>query len=126
MLLIQHLGPIQAAYNCAKKVCPELETTTVYVEITDKVKKVTVLEGDEEDEGKYKILINVSTDKGINAHNFTVGIAQVAFRLRYGEFVIDALRGPGGATAANDYNQLIDAITEELNNTPYISNVIYE
>lgn len=126
MLLFEHLGAFQAAYECAKKLYPEIETIPIIVQPDEKISRVAVLEGTDEDKGKYKILIRVTSEKGMNAYSFSVGLAQIIFRVKYGNFVLDSMSDGNPNKVANDYNDIIDSITKRLNDIMFINNLIIE
>lgn len=129
MLIFENLGAFKAIHECAKQLYPEITLVPVVIELSESVTRVVVLEGTDEDTGKYKIVLKIVPDKSLNEHNFTVGLAQVIFRVKYGVYVLDALRGElkgESANAAKNYNLIIDSITEKLNNTMYINNLICE
>ena len=126
MLIFEHLGAFKAVHDCVKAIYPEIESVPIVVETNNDVRKVAVLEGADEDQGKYKILINVSPDKGINAYNFATGLAQIVYRVQYGEFVLDTLHGENEVTGAKYYNDIVKRITNLMNNTMFINNFIIE
>ena len=126
MLIFEHLGAFKAVHDCVKALYPEIEPVPIIVEPSDTVRKVAVLEGVNEDKGKYKVLVGVVPDKGVNAHNFAIGLAQIVYRVKYGEFIIDALHGENEPVAAKNYSDIIGHITNYLNDAMFISNLIIE
>ncbi len=77
----------------ATELYPELGTVKeISFEYTNAKEGVQLLEGFDEDEGKYKICFNESTDGTVIMSFFAAGFAMLVFHLQTGQYIHPVLR----------------------------------
>lgn len=118
MLIFENVAMFEAIYDAAKKCYPELRETMIVVGYTDSSSGVLLLEGTEEDAGKYKIAINSSGDDDkITATFFMAGLAMLVYRLKYDNYVHPLA---GDEFAINDeYKEILSTLTKAFEHVPY-------
>ena len=87
MLIFEKIPMFKAIYDCAKKIYPELEEANIVVDFTTTTDGVQLLEGTEEDAGKFKIAVNNSDDIQIVGSFFMAGLTMLVYYLRTGDHV---------------------------------------
>lgn len=118
MLIFENVALFEAIYDAAKPHFPELQNAMVVVGYTDSKSGVLLLEGTEEDAGKYKIAINPSgDDEKITATFFMAGLAMLVYRLKYDTYV-HPLAGEEFAIN-DDYKAILNTISKAFEHVPY-------
>lgn len=85
MLIFENVALIEAMYDSAKKAYPQLQDTTIFVGYGETNVGVSVLEGTDEDAGKYKIVVSPSDNERLAAAYFISGLSILIYKLTHGE-----------------------------------------
>lgn len=125
MLIFENIAMFETIYDSAKKCYPELRETMIVVGYTDSSSGVLLLEGTEEDTGKYKIAINASGDDDkTTATFFMAGLAMVVYRLKYDSYVHPLAEGE---FAINDeYKEILSTLIKVFEHVPYGGEYVHE
>lgn len=125
MLIFENIAMFETIYDSAKKCYPELRETMIVVGYTDSSSGVLLLEGTEEDTGKYKIAINASGDDDkTTATFFMAGLAMVVYRLKYDSYVHPLAEGE---FAINDkYKEVLSTLIKAFEHVPYGGEYVHE
>lgn len=120
MLVFENITMFEAIYDSAQTVYPEIKDLIIVVGFTESENGVMLLEGQNEDIGKFKILINSDNDdQKLTATYFMAGLSMVVYKLKYNDFVqptIDNL----------NYKEIMDNIVASFMDTPYRGEYVYE
>lgn len=115
MLVIEHYGTFKTVHDCAKNIYPEIKPIPILIERDINIENISVAEGFNEDSGRYKIIIPVSTDKRINVRLFANGLSQIIFKVKHGKFAQEV----EGADALMKYKEIFDCIMQSVEVTSF-------
>ena len=124
MLVFEHIAMFEAIYDVTKKLYPEIMDVTVTVGYAPCRENVQLLEGYDEDKGKYKIVINPQEDKIIVGSLFVSGMAMLVYHLKSGGYVHPITR-PHEASVST-YKTYFQSIADAFANASDYEEVIYE
>lgn len=117
MLILENVAMFEAIYDAAKKHYPELQETMVVVGHTSSNSGVLLLEGTDEDAGKFKIAVNTENDdENITATFFMAGVAMLVYKLRFQAYVHPISEK---FEINDDYKLIMDTIAKEFEHVPY-------
>ena len=92
MLIFEDTLLFQNIYDVTKHLYPESIYPIITVEFGNCKENVQLLEGYDEDKGKYKIVVNPQEDKDILASLFISGMAMLVYHLKSGGYVHPIIR----------------------------------
>jgi hypothetical protein len=118
MLVFDNVAMFEAIYDSAKKTYPELVDTIITVGYTETKAGVLLLEGTEEDAGKYKIAISPSGDEKVLASFFMGGLAMLIHKLRHNTYVHPASQDVE-FKPDDEYKQIFATIVKAFETVPY-------
>lgn len=114
MLIFEKIPMFKSIYDCAKQIYPELVDAQIVVDYVDTTVGVQLLEGTDEDAGKYKIIVdNHGDDMTIIATFFIAGLAMLVYRLKTGEYVHPIIDEQKALTS--EYSEIVKKLTNAYN-----------
>lgn len=125
MLIFANVALFESIYDCAKKLYPELNDTFILVDYTDSKTGVLLLEGTDEDAGKYKIAVCTSEDERVNASFFIGGLSMLIYKLKYDKFVHPA-SSDTEFVPDERYKEIFKAIVKAFEHEPYHGEYAHE
>jgi len=125
MLVFDNVAMFEAIYDSVKKTYPELVNTVIVVGYAESKAGVMLLEGTDEDAGKYKIAITPSDDQKVLASFFMGGLAMLIHKLRYNKYVHPASQDVE-FKPDDDYKAIFATIVKAFENVPYGGEYVHE
>ena len=122
MLMFENVAMFEVIYDSVKNVYPELKDTIIVVGFMEDNKGVMLLEGTEEDAGKYKIAMTPNDDVRLTVTFFISGLSMLVYKLRYGEYI----QSINQCIDNENYKNILDTITESLEAVSYKGEYVYE
>lgn len=125
MLVFDNVAMFEAIYDSVKKIYPILVDTIIVVDYAESKAGVMLLEGTDEDAGKYKIAISPSDDKKVLASFFMGGLAMLIYKLTHQKY-IHPLSQDADFKPDDDYKQIFATIVKAFENVPYGGEYVHE
>jgi hypothetical protein len=118
MLVLENVAMFEAIYDATKKIYPIISDTIIVVGYADIRAGVQLLEGTEDDTGKYKIAVAPSDDNQILASFFMGGLAMLIYKLKYDKYVHPVSQDTEFKPDDN-YKEILDNIIKAFEHVPY-------
>lgn len=121
MLVFENVEMFKAIYDSAKTIYPELQGETIVVGYANINAGVQLLEGTNEDEGKYKIVMVPDDDMKIMASFFIGGLSMLVYKLKSNTYT-HPIVNPDNA----EYKEIFDNIVTAFSDVPYKGEYTYD
>lgn len=123
MLVFEDIAMFESIYDITKELYPEIEDIVVTVGYGVCKENVQLLEGYDEDKGKYKIVIHPQEDKVIKGSLFVSGMAMLVYHIKSGGYVHPITR-PHEASVST-YKTYFQAIASAFKDAPDKEEITY-
>lgn len=118
MLIFDNVAMFEAIYDVAKKLYPVLVDTIITVGYAETNAGVLLLEGFDEDAGKYKIAVSPSDDTKVLASFFIGGLSMLVHKLTTDKYVHPISTDPE-FKPDEKYQQIFESIVKGFETVPY-------
>ena len=125
MLVFENIAMFEAIYDSVKKIYPELVNTIIVVDYAESKAGVQLLEGIDDDAGKYKIAISPSEDQKVLASFFMGGLAMLVYKLKNNHYVHPASQDVE-FKPDDEYKAIFATIIKAFEKVPYKGEYAHE
>lgn len=123
MLIFENVSVFEAIYDVAKRIYPELKDTVIVVGHTSSDSGVLLLEGKDDDAGKFKIVVNTENDNEQTvATYFMGGLAMLIHKLKYNNYATPMEQG----VVNKEFEEIMNTLVHAFERVPYGGEYIHE